>query len=469
MRLHKMCDNARKSIEVKSKCFVRMITFYIQVDDMREKTNKETIWKYFKIRRRDDVEEPDEDMDYPENDISERDYGDENADVETQINFSALIRFLILVLVVGVGALVLHYIVQGNYNGYEVLEKTNVKNSSMLDYIAYQNSLLKYSKDGATYVNEKGDQVWNETFAMKMPTADVCGKYAAIADLNGNDVYIFNEAGKVSSTTMPYAICDIAVASQGEFAVILEGDKVNYINIYDKNGEQISEIQTTIDKSGYPMDVDLSFDGEKLFSTYLYIDGADIKNGLAAYNFGPVGVNENADRLMGGYQLDNTVVPKVEFMDNNTICAFGDNQLIIYSMREKPSEKSKIALEQEVKSVVFNQEYVGVIVPNDEEIKDGERRAPYILELYNTNGRRVMNQKIDFEYENVRMTDKEIVLTGGNECRIYTIKGGLKFSYAFNKSVVDLIPTGYSRRYIILYDNDSEVIRLNHNTEKEEE
>ena len=102
------------------------------------------------------------------------------------------------------------------YNGYEVVEETGVKNASMLDYTPYQNSLLKFSKDGATYVDEKGKAVWNETFAMKMPTADVSGEYAAIADMNGNDVYIFNTQGKVSSTTMPYKICDIAVASQGD-------------------------------------------------------------------------------------------------------------------------------------------------------------------------------------------------------------------------------------------------------------
>ena len=357
--------------------------------------------------------------------------------------------------------------VDRGYNGYEVVEETGVKNASMLDYAPYQNSLLKFSKDGATYVDEKGKAVWNETFAMKMPTADVSGEYAAIADMNGNDVYIFNTQGKVSNTTMPYKVCDIAVASQGEFAVILEDEKVNYINIYDKNGEQISEIQTTIDKSGYPMDMDLSSDGTKLFSTYLYLDGVDVKNGLAAYNFGPVGVNENADRLMGGYQLEDTLVPKVEFLDNNTICAFGDNQIILYSMREKPSEKARIALKSEVQSVVYNDKYVGIVIPNEEEAKKNEEKAPYVLELYNTSGRKVMTQKIDFSYENVRMTKDEIVFTGGTECRIYTVKGKLKFSYTFSKNVVDMVPTGYSSRYIVLYDSGSEVVRLKHQSEKE--
>ncbi|MGN0154818.1 MAG: DUF5711 family protein, partial [Lachnospiraceae bacterium] len=332
-----------------------------------------------------------------ESNMNQREHSKKNS-----LSFQKKHAWLLLLVCAMVAAFFVIY--HTDYNSYEVVEKTSVKNASMLDYIPYQDSLLKYSKDGATYVDEKGAAVWNETFAMKMPAADVSEEYAAIADLNGNDVYIFNSEGKVSSTTMPYKICDIAVASQGEFAVILEGDKANYINIYDKNGEQISEIQTTIDKSGYPMDIDLSDDGKKLFSTYLYLDGVDVKNGLAAYNFGPVGVNENADRMMGGYQLEDTIVPKVEFMDNNTICAFGDTRFIIYAMREKPSEKATIQLEDEVQSVVYNKEYVGIVVPNKEESKKDEEKAPYVLELYNTSGRKVMTQKIDFDYENVRMT-----------------------------------------------------------------
>lgn len=377
---------------------------------------------------------------------------------------------IIAKVVVGVLAAVLlilvikGFVALGVYNSYEVVEETGVKNASMIDYTDYQDALLKYSKDGALYVDEKGEAVWNETFAMKMPKADVCGEYAAIADLNGNDVYIFDTEGKVSSTTLPYKVCDIAVASQGAFAVILESEKENFINLYDKNGEPISEIQTTIDKSGYPMDMDLSEDGEKLFSTYLSLDGAVAKNGLAAYNFGPVGQSENADRMMGGYQLEETIVPKVEFLDNNTICAFGDNQFIIYSMKEKPSEKAKIVFEQEIRSVVFNEDYIGVVVPNE---ADDKNEVPYILELYNTNGRKAMTQKIDFDYKKVRMSEDEIIFTGGEECRIYTIKGNLKFSCAFAKNVVDLVPTGYSRRYIALYDSGSEVIKLTHDNKKE--
>lgn len=383
-------------------------------------------------------------------------------------NLSRIRRALLVLLFVAVAVVMMYGAVSHfNYNSYEVVEETSVQNGSVIDYIPYQKSLLKYSKDGALYVDEKGAIVWNETYAMKMPTADVCGEYAAIADLNGNDVYIFDTQGKVSSTTMPYKVCDIAVAAQGAFAVILEGERENFINIYDKNGEQISEIQTTIDKSGYPMDIDLSENGEKLFSTYLYMDGAKVKNGLAAYNFGVVGQMENADRLMGGYQLEDTIVPKVEFLDNNTICAFGDNQFILYSMRQKSSEKARIAFDQEIRSVVYNSSYIGIVTQNQKESKKDKVNAPYVLELYNTNGRKVMTKEIDFRYDNVRMNEEEIVFTGGTECRIYTMKGRLKFSYTFQKNVMDMVPTGNARRYIVVYDSGSEVIRLKHESEKE--
>lgn len=363
------------------------------------------------------------------------------------------------------------YVLTREYDYYEVIEKTGSKNSSMTDYVSYQQSLLKYSKDGAVYINEKGEAVWNETFAMKMPKADVCEDYVAVADCNGNSVYVFDQEGKVSAVTMPYRICDIEVASQGEFAVILEGEKENYINIYDKNGTQILNKKTTIDKSGYPMDIDLSKDGTKLFSSYLYLDGVKLKNGLAAYNFGEVGQNENADRMMGGYQLDDTIVPRVEFLNNDTICAFGDKQFIIYSMKEKPSEKARIELEKEVRSVVYNESYIGIVVDYVEDSKKEKKKktAKYVFELYNFNGRKVMSKDIDFDYKNIRMNQEEIVFTGGKESKIFTLKGKCKFSYAFNRNVMDIISTGYNKRYIVLYDNGSEIIRLKHKKNRDGE
>ena len=70
---------------------------------------------------------------------------------------------------------------------------------------------------------------------MKMPQAVVNGDYAAVADMNGRDVYVFNKSGKVSNQTLNYDITNIDIASQGVYVVILSGENENYINAYDKD------------------------------------------------------------------------------------------------------------------------------------------------------------------------------------------------------------------------------------------
>jgi len=191
---------------------------------------------------------------------------------------------------------------------------------------------------------------------MKMPMAVTSGSYAAVADMSGNEVYIFSEEGQVSSLTMPYTICDVDIANQGAFAVVLESEKTNYVNIYDKNGDSIYEMQTTIGKSGYPLDVTISDDCQKLFTSYINVSSGTAQNNLAAYNLGDVGQNANADRMVGGYKLDGQVVPKVQFISNDTVAAFGTNSINIYSMKEKPNEKAEIEFEGEIRSIFYNED-----------------------------------------------------------------------------------------------------------------
>lgn len=372
--------------------------------------------------------------------------------------------FILGVVVVAVILIIVGYfiITRRTYNDYEVLNVTEIDDATSMEYEEYMDNLIKYSKDGISYINKNGETVWVESYAMKMPKAAVEGEYVAVGDLNGNEVHLFNAEGRINSITTPYTIRDIDVASQGVFAVVLDGDSENLINLYDKNGEEIATIRTTIDNSGYPVDITLSEDGKKLFTSYIYLDGVNVVNSLGAYNFGTVGQNENAERLMGVYNFDDTIIPKVEFLDNNTICAFGDNQLLFYTMKEKPSEKAKVEFDAEIKSIFYNSKYVGVILKNEDE--DAEAR--YTLEVYNTNGHRELSKEFTIAYNIVKATEDEIIIIGDSECRIFDFNGNLKFSYSFNGRVLDVIPTNKRLEYIVVYDSSTELIRLK--TTKEE-
>lgn len=361
---------------------------------------------------------------------------------------------LILLCVVIVVAVVISYR-NRTFRGYKVLESVDTNYENTADYVQFASNLLKYTPDGVSYINENGDTVWTAGVNMKIPVAAVCGNYAVVADVGGNTVCVFDIAGQVSSVTMPYNICDVDVANQGAFAVVLESDKTNYINLYKKNGDIICEMQTTIDKSGYPLDISLSDNGEKLFTSYLNVKGTAVSDSLAAYNFGDVGQNSNADRMVGGYIFENEIFPKVEFVDNNTVVAYGTKNIYVYSMKEKPSEIAKIGLEQEARSIFYNEGYIGYICENKENVEH-----PYMLMVYDTHGRKKFSENIDFTYDKIYAARKEIIVTGGDSCKIIRLNGSVKFDGTLKNRIISMVPYGKDLEYVVVYANSTDIIKL---------
>ncbi len=367
--------------------------------------------------------------------------------------------FLILI-VVGV----IYFLCHREYKGYKVIKTNETNYENTASYIQFSGNLLKYTPDGVSYIDANGNTVWTAGIDMKMPIAVASGNYAAVADLNGKVVCVFNNEGLVSSINMPYTICDVDVANQGAFAVVLESAETNYINLYDKKGDIVYEIQTTIDKSGYPLDISISDDGAKLFTSYLNVATANVENHLAAYNFSDVGQNTNADRMVGGYKYEDQIVTKLEFLDNDTVVAFGTKSITIYSMKEKPSEKATINFDGEIRSVFYGEKYIGIIQDNISE--DG--RKTYDIKVYDLSGNLEFSENIKFEYNNIYAADKEIIISGGNSCLIYRLNGSIKFNGNLSGNILSVVPNGNNLEYVVVYDNSTEIIKLKADASKDE-
>ncbi len=380
---------------------------------------------------------------------------------------------LVLLLCVVSAAAFFLYLFTREFKGYKIVRSTETGYENTATYIRFAGNLLKYTPDGASYINANGDVVWTTGINMKQPVAVSSGDYAAIADLNGNTVCIFNAEGEVSNLTMPHAICDVDVADQGAFAVVLESDKTNYINLYNKRGEMVYEIQTTIDKSGYPFDITISDNGEKLFTSYLTVGAKGMENKLAAYNFGDVGQNSNADRMVGGYLMEGQTVPKVQFVNNDTVCAFGTNSIELYSMREKPKHRDTIMYRGDVQSIFYSEKFVGCVL--DLRYKTGtetdaeDEQHKYRIYAYNLKGRKTLDKYIDFEYDNIYASDKEIIVTGGSDCMIFRANGSVKFTGKLDGHIVSMVPAGGSQEYVVVYENHTDTIKLKRSETKKVE
>lgn len=352
------------------------------------------------------------------------------------------------------------------YKGYKVVDCNQTDYANTANYIQFSDNLLKYTPDGVSYINKKGETVWTTGINMKIPVAVSSGDYAVVADQNGNTVCVFNAEGEVSSQTMPYPISDVDVGDQGVFCVVLESEKTNYINLYNRKGEIIYEIQASIDKSGYPLDISVSNNGEKLFTSYMKVGSSAMESNLIAYNFGEVGQNSNADRIVGTYTFDDEVFPKVQYINNDMIAAFGTKTIELYAMKEKPSLKKRILLDDEIRSVFYGEDYIGIVQKN----KEGTAHL-YTISAFNSKGKKIFQKEIDFDYDNIFASDTEIILSGGKNCIIFRKNGSVKFQGTLESRIRSVVPTGNKREYIVVYENETQIIRLKYtssNTNREE-
>ena len=359
----------------------------------------------------------------------------------------------LIVIVVLAAAGITYYNSIRQYKGYTVVKSSETVYETNASYIRFGTNLLKYTPEGASYINSNGDIVWTAGTDIKAPIAAANGNYAVVADKGGNKVAVFNTDGQVSENTMPYAICDIDVSEHGAYVVVLESDKTNYINMYSSTGSIIYEIQTSLDKSGYPVDITVSNNGEKLFTSYFLVDGLTTNISLTAYNFGEVGQNLNADRMVGGFKFKDELIPKVEFVTNNTIAAFSDQHIYIYKMKEKPSLKAIVNLDGEVKSIFYSSSFIGTV-------QKAAEGTGYVMKVYDLTGKLEFTHDIDFEYDSINASDEEIIVTGGQDCLILTKSGRTRFRYVFDSTIKNMIATSGTRQYIVTFENRTETIKL---------
>lgn len=364
----------------------------------------------------------------------------------------AIIILVILLLLV-TGSVYLISLYSRNYEGYSVIKTADISGESAVGYLSYGTSVVKYSLDGAVAVDKDGDFIWNGSYEMSDPIADTCDNYVVIADRDGNSIHIFNEKGEVGTFTTDYDILKVEVAYQGVVAVLMEAEDGNYIILYDVDGTDLSTIKTSVKNDGYPMDISLSSDGQKLVTSFLSYTGGKLIDNVAFYNFGEVGQN-TTDRLMGVKTFkEGNIIPRVVFVNNDIICLFKDNGFLLYSMREKQKEEHEETFEGKIQSILYNKEYVGVVLQ-----KDGTGSKELVL--YDLKGKKVLSKTLDFEYENIYLSDKEIIMYDNMSCLIMKLNGKEKFRYTFDNNIEAMYPVNNLDRYYLANGSKLLEIRL---------
>lgn len=361
---------------------------------------------------------------------------------------TALIAAVVVALAVGVYLL----INLQTYTSARALDTYTVSGASGSAYEQFADGVLKYSRDGISYLNQHGEEMWNQPYQMKNPVVDVNGSSAAVADKGGNAVLVFNEEGVRGETQTNLPIERVRVSEQGIVSVILTDENEARVLCYDAAGNLLVENKTSMNGTGYPLDVALSPDGETMQVLYLYTEAGAVKSRVIYYNFGESG-EEKTDHLVAQTEYEDTVMASGFFMDENISVAVGDNRLTIYRGGNVPEETENIEIKKQIKSVFHNEKYIGMVLKN-------EGKEGYELRLYNTRGQVAMSENFTGDYSHVKLCGSQVIMYDGKNCSIFTRGGIRKFDGEMNSNILEIFPVPGVNKYIVMNENGLEVVRL---------
>lgn len=365
--------------------------------------------------------------------------------------FYKIVILIVALIAIGVGIYV--YFENKVYTKYNVISSVERTDTQTTTYYKYAQGILKCSSDGASYTDYSNKVIWNQTFEMNHPMIDICNDYVAIADKEGNKVYIFNTKGYLSEINVNLPIEKLQVASQGVVYVILNDGTGSKAKVFSKEGEELAKSDWAMVKSGYPIDIAVSDDGEKLGVSFLYVDSGIMKTQIGFFNFGSVGQNK-IDNLVSAYPYESSVFPRIAYVNNTTAVAFGDKKIAIYKGNQIPEVVKEIEVQDEIRSIYYSDSYFALVFDNS------DPGAKYRMELYDLEGNKVLNLKFDQDYNNIVINEKEFIIISEMGFSIYKMSGLEKFRYSSQKTLLNVMLEGASNRYVIIDSSNTQIINL---------
>lgn len=366
----------------------------------------------------------------------------------------ALVILVVVLIGVGAAAALYNYNVSSAYTGYESVRSVERADAETAKYITYNGGVLKYSNDGAAFINAELKEKWNQTYQMQDPLYAISQDVVALADKNGTTVYVMNANGLISEINTLLPIKKLAVSAQGLTAASLEDSGTSWIKFYSPSrGEKaIAETKILMDESGYPVSMCISPDGIKFGVAHLNVENGEARSILAFHNLGAVGENE-IDNFIGSTTYSGTVFPVFEYINSEVAVAYGTDRIQVFKGKQIPELEFEILLDEEIVKVCYDSEHIGALLKNAKE--DGK----YRLDIYDLKGKMVFSKAIDRDYTDVKIQGDTIVLNNENEFCVYNIRGAKRYQKGYPRNILNITILG-NHRFLVVDEKKLQVIRL---------
>lgn len=343
-----------------------------------------------------------------------------------------------------------YYMNNRTFTGYSIASTTERSDTLTTKYAPFGDKILKYSRDGVSYTDDANSLLFSITYTMQDPILALSQKAGAVADKNGSQIYIFDQEKQMGQITTLLPIKHIAISNQGVVAVLMEESKSSKLEIYSADGTIIGDGIFDLEDAGYPMNLSISSDGTKIAIAFAQISGSKFNSSVAVYNFDNVGENY-VDHLVFAKNYTDYMIPELHYFDASTLVAVGDGILGFYQGSQIPEIVNEVTIENEIKSVFYGENMVGLVF----ETVEGK-----MLTLYDAKGNLVTQIPFTMDYDNIRIADNRVLIYNDTEMGLYSFSGKECFRQTFETSMVDIFTTKSRSKYLFIYTNETQLVKL---------
>ena len=341
------------------------------------------------------------------------------------------------------------------FKDYVISRSEAVEVASGTKYISAGKLFYRYNSDGVSCVSRNGDKKWSITYNMQAPIADICDTTMAVAEQQGTQVYIVGEDGLIGNFETQYPILKVRVSKQGMVAVVQAQENITWINLYQADGTVVANDKTTIGETGYPMDVDLSPNGQRMAVSYLGVKEGILRSSIVFYDFGTLG-QKKENNIISSIPYQDTVLPEIYFVNDSRTVAVADNGFYVFGGGDEPEQTAEVDFDEEIIGSFHDDSQIGFLFLNEDADSDQE----YCMELYGYNGRRKKTRKMDATFDNIKIENDQILMYNEKGFDVFTKTGRLRFTSAYEKEVEDLFYFGSFRTYLVITKDSFDWIRI---------
>lgn len=339
------------------------------------------------------------------------------------------------------------------FTDYVIVQSYDNTAAAGSQYVSAGKNLYRYNSDGVSCVSRDNEMLWSITYNMQAPISYICDEVLVVAEQQGNQIYIVNKDGLLGNYETAFPILKVCVSKQGVVAAVLQDENVTWVNLYKTDGTSIASDKTTVSESGYPLDIALSPDGQKLAVAYLGVSEGNITSSVVFYHFGAAGQSKE-NNVVSSTTYTAIVIPEIYFTDNSRAVAIADDRFLVFTGNEEPQETENVGFDREIVSTFHNEERIGFLFESE---KEGYE---YHMEIYDYSGRRKASREITADFDEIKIENGQILMYSDKHFDLFTLSGQKRFSSDYEKEVAQLFYFSEYRKYLVITNDSFDKIRI---------